>query len=198
MSDFKSGKMAVNQTIAGFSSTIEGEVSLTPIKADRNVCLIRYTDSGAVELIEVKEPFHDSNKLYASLRSYPTHLKINVPEIEDLGVENVLEKHACAELPAVEEYKAQLPPMIGGAWILSTSKPEVPSSTKIALCFKEGAQWSVVAVTVNELISESTGNWSPQKVQTSLETLNIPRGSTIIPIMRPLRIETAAGVVFVG
>lgn len=66
----------VNRVILGFAHRVGGEVSLAPISSasqGRRVGVGKFDSSGKISFYMVLEPFHDSNKMYASIRGAPSN-----------------------------------------------------------------------------------------------------------------------------
>jgi hypothetical protein len=191
--------------ILGFSSTIDGPISLTPIQSNRRVIAVRHrppttTSSQSSVLFTVVEPFHDSNKIYSSLSGLPFGPFVGF-DPESIGFESFAERLGGGEagqVEALEEPRID-EMLIGGSWVGAGQKISPPHKVLVAVLAVGSGQWRGVLVPRAALgglrsddIVEAIENGKDKDILQQHEE------SIIVPICCPKRVKRDGGVVFVG
>lgn len=70
--------MAVNLNILGFSHSTGGDVSLTSISHGSHRVCSGVVQNGDLTFRSITEPYHDSNKMYASIKGACSDVKFQV------------------------------------------------------------------------------------------------------------------------
>lgn len=187
--------------ILGFSSTVNGGISLTPIQTHRHVLVaLVERSSGSAKLIFINEPFHDSNKIYSSLSGLPIG-PFDDFLLESVGFESTMFDSIAVTSNVVNADHGAPPTLasalIGGSWI--EQNITVSPSHKVLLAYKVigASAWKGIVVSWGDFsnrdfTAENLAKCVPEEAFSELQPL------LIVPIVCPLRVKREGGVVFVG
>lgn len=178
---------AVNQNILGFKYTpAQKNIVLTPCGGSRQIAFLRLSDSKWRWYQSIREPYHDSNKLYAMCRGVGSNEWITDRDLEDLGVESEWLLQNCPLL----ERNLSVKDFIGSGWINDLA--HMGGDTFVMLVagrISESKRWSLIkmdAVPVEEKLMDPSAYPST------------PHFDVLLPIIQPKRVVSADGVFFVG
>ncbi|KAJ3056970.1 hypothetical protein HK102_011118 [Quaeritorhiza haematococci] len=185
--------MSVNQLpILGFASDMaavqRGDISLQSIRSTHQIVCYRITTPSQLEKLSVLEPFHDSNKLYASMSGLPTG-EITAIDLEDFGIE---QKAFDATEPAKDGVR-----IMGSNWLQPGDDSGTTATTRIAVAVrKEDGKWVWVNYKMGETRIE---DWNAGKIAGVLAEHGLNHiDNLVLPVLQPKRVITPNGVVFVG
>ncbi|KAJ3202999.1 hypothetical protein HDU67_000156 [Dinochytrium kinnereticum] len=185
----------VNNAILGFSPSKGGPISLTPIQdPTRHIQLFKFHPLHLWSIHSIPEPWHDSNKLFMSCRGLPLDARTKL-DLEDLGL-TVTQKILANASPSSTSSVC----LVGGSWVDADDR--ILPTTRVALCWNEGEvedKWTIKIVSADQvLLFDGKGGLASDAWNVgAMQALVTPVTSEqwVIPVLMPIRHETASGVV---
>eukprot|EP00899_Mesostigma_viride_P004965 jgi/Mesvir1/1446/Mv14437-RA.1 len=142
--------------------------------------------------------WHDTNKIYAMLRSCPLGVVITIPSLEDQGVDTntvSFEHQAKRSRPTASHW----PKLMGGSWVDNDGKSPSPD-TRVALVTNRDNQqeWELIVFELGDVLGpEMVWDMSRLVLKAAGAGMRL-RDCVAIPFFIPMRLDTPQGIIFVG
>jgi hypothetical protein len=169
-----------SSTLLGFKySENQVDISLSPPKGDRTVSFLRRVGD-TFTWFRIPEPFHDSNKLYASFKGFPSGAWLEL-DLEDLGL-----PAAAFKVEGVQQEEVRLMDFVGSGWMKSAD--DANKAVVMVACGHSGKEtWSISKLAHRSVNVEDVSACACDQ-----------KCDVIIPMVQPERVVSEKGVYFVG
>jgi len=219
------GHNLVQAPIAGFATSSGAETSLTAKKdSNRRVAVVsvknRPGSMPALGAVEIGDPPHDGNNVFAVLLGSPKGVRMPDFGLERVGVDisNASFRSALESEPVARgQERVETLKLPGAGWVTSDRQPTM--ETRIAILaptsFDSSASgtvfgdWEMIVVTLASIAVSDTdpAGWTPQNVYTTSRKADLLRQPTqedyagrwpIVVVCSTVREDREGGAVFVG
>ncbi|KAJ3126814.1 hypothetical protein HK098_007108 [Nowakowskiella sp. JEL0407] len=170
-----------------YSEASQTSITLTPNHGSRNILFFRNDEFFENCWVEILEPHHDSNKLYASCRGLPTETWVDL-NLEDLGLET-------NDFTGGGLFRGNvgIQKLIGSGWMTSDQRQKNSVVMLVCAGTKGSDLWKIKKVSVNSDVDIS------ELISKLLKDDNqIAASNLIVPVIQPQRVVSEQGVYFVG